>query len=277
MIDFMSGRFAFLGQGDMEDDIEQLASMFEQLSLLSALQMSYYYGAYSHAAACAGRIDAAEPYLGTIYLWVVTATQFGLFGCLITAALTLICIKNLTDGTKQMHHMIYNSRGLLRGPYVLWVLASLCQCAAGTMEAHIRIHEYDVWPETSDWEMQRFAAIGSNVILFFVIIVVATMLILFPIIAHLRETSHRFNAGEPCAADAEALPWFADPTEAELRAHLEGYLKIHGSGKHRFADPNPSHFIKYVLQEVRSRGHETLSYLAVRRLERVFEEFAEQA
>ena len=71
---------------------------------------------------------------------------------------------------------------------------------------------------------------------------------------------------------SDRLPWSADPSASELRAHLKRYWQLFGHGAHRYANPNPEHFKRFMLHWARAKGHATLSYMATRKLESIFEE-----
>ena len=71
--------------------------------------------------------------------------------------------------------------------------------------------------------------------------------------------------------------WFADPSAAELRELLRAYLEAWGPSGFagRFRNATPDHFAMFVLHRMRAKGHGSLSYVASKRIERVFEEWVE--
>ena len=75
----------------------------------------------------------------------------------------------------------------------------------------------------------------------------------------------------PLLNDGTCPAWFADPSAADLRQHLDEYLKTWGPGSSRFANPRLEHFQLFVLHTYRAAGHGSLSYLAQRKIEAIFE------
>jgi len=84
--------------------------------------------------------------------------------------------------------------------------------------------------------------------------------------------------------DAPPVPWnggpawFADPDNAELRGLLEAYFDSWGpeGTAGRFRNATPQHFTMFVLHRMRAKGHGSLSYVASRRVEAVFEARVEE-
>ena len=81
-----------------------------------------------------------------------------------------------------------------------------------------------------------------------------------------------------CAA-TPALPAPAPPASearrgvlARARTDLAEYLQLWGPGCGRFNNVRPAHFQLFCLRKVRAKGHGSLSYLAQRKIESVFEE-----
>ena len=79
----------------------------------------------------------------------------------------------------------------------------------------------------------------------------------------------------PVASEHRA--WFADPSAAELRELLRAYLEAWGPSGFagRFRNATPDHFAMFVLHRMRAKGHGSLSHVASKRIESVFEEWVE--
>ena len=275
-----NGYFTLAGQGDEADDAQQLIATYDTLAIVSSLQMSYYYEAFTSAAESAKIVDhyAADHfsfgYLGTVYLWLVTAAFYGLFIALVDTMICLICVHNLTGGSAQLAHLLNSARGSIMAPWRIWVGSSLVQMTAMAIECFIRTHNLDIGELT---EEERAGGIGITSIVVIAIIFVFFCVLSVPVSVHIISQLY-FSAQcfslipPPGAADERKVAWFADPSAAEIRELLTDYLETYGRGKTCYSNPNPDQFRKFMLAWARSCGSEWLSYMAFRKIDLIFEE-----
>ena len=94
------------------------------------------------------------------------------------------------------------------------------------------------------------------------------------LVARLYQSHDLLSSFDQPPEPSDQPAWFADPGSAELREHLSNYLSDYrtGLGRGRFNNARPHHFLMYVLHKVRAQGHHSLTYLAQRKIESIFEE-----
>ena len=79
-------------------------------------------------------------------------------------------------------------------------------------------------------------------------------------------------------SDSKLPQWFADPEPAELSALLDEYMDAWGptGTAGRFRNATPDHWMMFVLRKMKAKGHGSLSYIATKRIEAMFEERVEE-
>ena len=79
-----------------------------------------------------------------------------------------------------------------------------------------------------------------------------------------------FAWSERGALAASSGDWFANPKADEIRSMLDIYFEAFGEGA--FGDPNPEHFMRFVRHQQAKKGFGSLTYVATRKVESIFEE-----
>ena len=277
LVQMHTASFMDLCLGDLADDQERLQRYCDQLALASGLRLSFTYGSVLDSMSSFVVIETNAPRLG--FCLVVFATVSSCCDLIVVLVAVLISsVLPMVNSEDQLLYLALAVKRSLRVPLQAFWAASYTFALAFLCESYVKCHGLDapfddVVYDSSSLAFRGWLA-GALAWMLPMPLVHAPVSLLIARLYQAKELLCDFDA-PPVASEHGA--WFADPSAAELRELLRAYLEAWGPSGFagRFRNATPDHFAMFVLHRMRAKGHGSLSYVASKRIERVFEEWVD--
>jgi len=255
-----------------------------------------FYGSFAWAAANCSTLNDQAGGLGTfMYLLTFVCIQ-SMVECA-TVSVIISMIIGAVNSEDEAFYLVSSAKWELRLPYFLFALGCTSSCVIPLLEGSSRYFLLDqgvgLGPpkDAVDWDRNgpAMAAGGACFILFFGLMAPTASLVAKQRSAH---EAFAYDLSKNMALES----WYASPSMQELRALADEYFgeappasaaaePPRGSSLDRkaksadggMANPNPSHFTRFVTHRMREKGHGSLTYICLRQIDVLFEEHAQKA
>lgn len=273
-LQMFTGSLVSNGIGDGKDDKEQLTYLLEQIALICTLLLSVIYPSFQEATARARWVMLDDRAAGLCWVFLTSMSTY----CAFVASILAACILMLFSGCASDSEFLYlvrSARRQLRVPYVCYSAAAYFAFFTATIEGYIRSQGYsnypsDDLPDPSEYDEDALAQATSDV---------ATMIwVLVPPFFMLASYSlygtsvYAFHSAQLFSARADAATvalrredsdgshgWYAQLTGGEIRDLCTTYFQAYEGVP--YGNPNPDHFVSFILTVMRERGHSELTYV----------------
>lgn len=291
------GGFLTVALGDGEDDTEQLMGMYEALSIITGLMLSYYYSMFQEAASKVMTINENAPGLGSVSFTIVSVSFLTAMASICNTIIALVVLKNVIS-VEHFTYILHHASFTLRQPWILWAVSIQLQFVGFVVEVIIRVLEYDVVrPNAMGTRQAPTDEAYATVAIFGVLFLAAFLFGIYnmSVLVWAFKRGHDLFCGAPpseklvaicestnaagtaagtsCADSTPPPPWFADLSRAQAAHLLDEYL---ASQRHHYRNPVPAHFLKFCVRTVQDHGHRQISYVGARICESVFEEWLQR-
>jgi hypothetical protein len=260
----------------------EIIRFHESMGFIVTLLLSVIYPTFQFAGASCDVINSQVAGLGSAFfacslIAVVADAYASILSILIIFS---VYMTKSNDETQHTRSCMWRE---FRVPYMMWVLGAYSTVLTIVAEAFVRrFHLAEPTADDANEPVTIDDAGVVTIVLVFLVLTCALFATMFCGVAKGLRSGLAFSADTAVEATAErdALragkpPWFGNPSAAQLREHLETYMREFGHGVGPFANPNPAHWQRYVMRVMQRQGHGSVSYMASRVAETIFEEKVE--
>ena len=286
MVRLHTASFMDLCLDDLTDDQDRLQRYCDQLALVTGLKLSFTYGSIQYANSAFVTVETNAP--GAGFALVILTTLCSCFD--LVAVLLAVLLSNslgMVNSEEQLLYLSLACKNTMRLPFQVFWAASYTFAAAFLCESYVRCMGLDAKLADVDYEGYDGESVLSSLAFRGWLAGALAWMLPMPIvhapIAQLLSYLYQSKTlmctfDEPPPAPSEHPDWFAEPDANEVRALLDEYFATWGAAgtAGRFRNATPGQFLMFVLHRMRAKGHGSLSYLATRRVEAVFDERIEE-
>lgn len=272
---------------DLTDDQDRLQRYCDQLALAAGLRLSFTYGSVLSSLSSFVTVESNAP--GAGFCFVIFATLSSCFD-LIVVLTAVLCSTSLmmVNSEEQLLYLDLACKRTLRIPFQCFWVASYTFAAAFLTESYVKCLGLDAPLDGVTYETYDAESVTSSLAFQGWIVGALAWMLPMPLVhapfslflSRLYQSKALLSSFDepPLMTDQASPAWFADPGNAELRDLLGVYLDAWGAKgtAGRFRNATPGHFTMFVLTRMRAKGHGSLSYLATKRIEAIFEAKVEE-
>ena len=279
-----TGQFMDLCLDDLADDQERLQRYCDMIALATGLRLSFTYGSVQYSNSAFLVVETNAP--GAGFFLIIFSTLASCFDLIAVLVAVLISTSiTMVNSEEQLLYLAISCRRTLRIPFQFFFIASYTFAAAFLTESYVRTLGLDTKQPGVSYEAYDDEGVLSSLAFKGYIAGAIAWMLPMPIVhipISLLLTRLYQSRDLVCSydkpSDSKLPQWFADPEPAELSALLDEYMDAWGptGTAGRFRNATPDHWMMFVLRKMKAKGHGSLSYIATKRIEAMFEERVEE-